>query len=111
MHTVKLTGNLHNVLNDAFALVNRDHPTAPPSLMQFAGEQRREPFPSVYVNVIGGRFEDVLNAIAEQAIGFIWIVRPRMNPNDTVRSCTFDYIYRNASATTGWILPHESKAK
>lgn len=111
MHTVKLTDNLHDVLNAAFALVNPDHPTAPPSLMQYAGEQRREAFPPVHVNVRGGRFEDVLNAIAEQATGFIWIIRPRLNPDQTVRSCTFDFIYRNASATTGWILPHESNRK
>jgi hypothetical protein len=109
--SVKLSGNLHAVLNDAFALVNPDHPRVPPSLLQFAGDRRRESFPSVYINVIAGRFEDVLNSIAEQAPGFIWIIRPRMNPDQTVRSCTFDFIYRNASATTGWILPHESDRK
>jgi len=98
---VRLEGTLHHVLDGAFRAGNPAHPPFPPGLL---GGPALE-LPRVQVAIASGPFRDVLNVLAGQVRGFVWVMHlPR--PTETgERRCGFDYYYRGTGFSTGWRLP------
>jgi hypothetical protein len=96
---VVLQGELHKVLNDAFSLVNPEHPKGPPSVL---GQVPTMPY--VTVAVPWSTLRDALNDIARQVPGFVWVVQHYTNPVLKREVCSFDYFYKEVRAGTGWQL-------
>jgi hypothetical protein len=95
---VRLHGPLHETLNGLFAYFDPEHPTAPPSLM---GAGTRV-FPTISLTYESASIRHLLNDVAIQANGFVWIIFETRRAPGGETMCKFEYMYRDARASTGW---------
>jgi hypothetical protein len=60
--------------------------------------------PYVQIRFAAGTIDELLDEVAKQAPGIVWVVSERVTAEAT-SSCSFDYFSQSVRISTGWQVP------